>query len=432
MTEVAVSTQQETLTDLQRDRIYRRNFWCFMSDFLLFTVGMKFIGATTVIPDFIRQLTDSEIMIALSSQLFEAGWLLPQLFVARYLVRVANKKWWFVGPNIPVRPLMLIFAGVIILLGEDHRTAILIAFLIFYALAALGDGLVGVPWLDLMGTSLDNKRRARLFGWGTALVGIIMLPIAPQIQWILGENGPGFPENYAVLFGLAGILFIVTIPGLIFIKELPGATAQATMPSLREYGPQLLHVLREDLPFRGMISARILVGLFMLAGPFYIGFATERLDMPNSVAVSQLLLMQTLGSVSGSLVLSWMGNGRTLLFIRLALGAGIMQASLALLASVLGPPPLYLAFFAAGVMSDCLSLSFMNWLVGYSTPDQRPIYSGLFNSSNAITFLVAPLSGGIIVETLGYEAVFTVALGFMLCALFVVLRYLKPLPGRAI
>jgi predicted MFS family arabinose efflux permease len=204
------------------------------------------------------------------------------------------------------------------------------------------------------------------------------------------------------------------------------------MPSLREYGPQLLRVMREDRPFRAMITARILTGLFMLAAPFYIGFATKSLDMPDNVAVSQLLLMQTLGSVTGSLIFSWMGIRHTLLFIRLALVAGILQAALALLASVLGPPPLYLAFFAAGVMGGSLGLSFMNWLVVYTTPDQRPIYTGLFNSTSAVTLLVAPLTGGFIVETLGYETVFVAALGFIISAMVVVVRYLKPTPELAI
>lgn len=326
---------------------------------------------------------------------------------------------------------MLVFAGVIVLLGKDHPGAILVAFLVFYGLAALGDGLVGVPWLDLIGSSLDNKRRARLFGWGTASVGVIMLAVAPQIQRILGDEGPGFPNNYALLFALAGTMFVITIPGTLFIRELPDATAKPTSPGFREYGPQLLRVMREDRPFRAMITARILAGLFMLAGPFYIGFATVRLEMPSSVAVSHLLLMQTLGSVIGSLIFSWLGNRRTLLFIRLALTAGLLQPTLALLASALGPPPLYLAFFIAGLMGGSLGLSFMNWLVGHAAPDQRPIYSGLFNSTSAVTLLVAPLTGGIIVETLGYETVFIVALGFILIALFVVLKYVKTPSAQA-
>ena len=87
---------------------------------MLFSVAFNLIGSTTVIPDFVRKLTGSEILIAFSSQMFEILWLLPQLLVARSLIRVQNKKMWFVIPNIPVRTLMLIFAGIIVLVGPGQ------------------------------------------------------------------------------------------------------------------------------------------------------------------------------------------------------------------------------------------------------------------------------------------------------------------------
>src|SRR5690606_11986735 len=96
--------------------------------------------------------------------LFEIGWALPQLFIARYVVRYERKKWLFAGPNIPVRLIILAFAGIVVLLGGERPVAILAAFLICYSLAAIGDGLVGVPWADIAGTSLDSRWRARMFG----------------------------------------------------------------------------------------------------------------------------------------------------------------------------------------------------------------------------------------------------------------------------
>ena len=144
-----------------------------------------------MIPDFVRHLTNSEVLIGLSGSLFEVGWTLPQLLVARYIVRSAHKKWWFIGPNIPVRFVILAFAGLILLLGKGRPEAILPAFFICYGIAAVGDGLVGVPWADLSGTSMDVHWRARLFGIQNALTGLIMLGLAPVIALILA--GADFP-----------------------------------------------------------------------------------------------------------------------------------------------------------------------------------------------------------------------------------------------
>ena len=116
---MTVSVNPE-ITPVQRERIFRRNFWYFLADNLLFTVALSIIGSTTVIPDFVRHLTDSEILIGLSGSVFTIGFTLPQLFVARYIIRYARKKWWFAGPNIPVRFVILIFAIVTVILGAGR------------------------------------------------------------------------------------------------------------------------------------------------------------------------------------------------------------------------------------------------------------------------------------------------------------------------
>jgi predicted MFS family arabinose efflux permease len=259
---------------------------------------------------------------------------------------------------------------------------------------------------------------------GNASVGLLMLGLAPLVGLILSDKGPDFPNNYALLFIISGILFVLTIPMPIFVRELPGGKPAERVPSLREYLPDLGRVLRQDGPFRAVIITRVLASLFTLAGPFYIGFATERLDLSSDVAVSRLMLAQTMGSVLGSLIFSRYADRRSLAFIRAALFFGVLLPTLALVASAIGPGPLYVAFLAAGFLNGVLVFSFINWIIAYTTAEQRPIYSGLFNTVSAVGLLVAPFAGGLIVELLGYEAVFVVALGIMGSALYVSLRYI--------
>lgn len=427
MSQSAAPHAESPQAGIDHERIYGRNYLYFLSDYVLFTIALQLIGPTTVVPDFVRKLTSAEILIGISSQMFDVGWLLPQLLIARQLVRVERKKWWFIGPNIPARLVMLIFAGVVVLLGPDRKAEMLALFLVFYALAALGDGLVGVPWMDLIGSSLDNKRRARLFGHGTAIVGVAMLGLSQVVRLVLGDRGPAFPNNYALLFAISGIIFVATIPIGLMIHELPGGKAKSRVPTLRDYLPELSHVLRTDRPYRAMIVARVLATLYALAAPFYIGFATEQLGLSSDVAVSNLLLMQTLGSVSGALAYSWLGDKRSLMFIRAALLVGMLQPVLALIAAAAGPVPLYGAFFASGIVSGMLAISFLNWVIGYATPEQRPVYSGLFNTMTALGFIVSPLIGGLLVELLGYEATFIASLGMISAAFYVALRHVPAL-----
>ncbi len=418
-------TESSTQSPSNPEPVYRRNFRFFLSDNILFTLAMSIIGPTTLIPDFIRHLTSSEVLIGLSSSLFDVGWALPQLFIARYIVRFERKKWWFVGPNIPVRFVILSFAVLTVVLGKDRPEAILFAFLICYGIAAVGDGIVGVPWAVLAGTSLDSRWRAYMFGLTTASTGMIMLGISPLIGIVLSHAGPAFPNNYALIFGAAGLLFALSILPVIFVHELPGGKVAEKIPSMGEFLPSLGHVLRTDIAFRAMVIARMLTSLFAMASPFYIGFATVQLGLSSSVAVPVLLAMQTIGSVSGALIYSWLGARSNLMYIRLALGVAAFLPVSALIASVTGPLPLYLGFLVSGLTVGNLFMSYQNWVITYTTPEQRPIYAGLFNTVAAVISLLAPLIGGTIAQQIGYEALFVTALAMVLGALFVTLRYIK-------
>lgn len=409
------------LSESSRERIYRRNFFVMTIDGILFVVAMGMIGSTTVIPDFVRRLTDSEILIGLSGSLFEIGWTLPQLFIARYLLRFERKKWWFIGPSIPVRFVMLIFAGLIVWFGPHRPGAILAAFLICWGIAAVGDGIVGVPWADLSGTSLDSRWRARMFGVHTGAAGLIMLGVAPAIAWILANRA--FPENYAIVFGISGLLFAVSLIPILFIHELPGAKKVDRLPSFAEFLPDLGRVLRTDAPYRSLLITRMLTTLFAMSSPFYIGYATVTLGLSSAVAVPTLLLMQTIGSVTGSLLYTWIGARNNLLYIRLALiGAALWPVS-ALMAGVLGPWSLYGGFLLAGMAMSNLGYSYQNWVVTYAHADHRPVYVGLFNTVSAVVSMTAPFIGGTIAQRLGYPPLFVVSLVMALGALFVATRF---------
>ena len=407
------------------ERVYRRNFPFFLADAILFTVAMQIIGPTTVIPDFARRLTDSEILIGLAGNIFPVGFALPQLFVARYIVRHERKKWWFVGPNIPVRFVILVFAGILLLLGKGQPHLVLGAFFIAYAIAALGDGLVGVPWAVLAGTSLDNRWRARVFGLSNMTTGILMLLIAPAIGFVLSDAGPGFPDNFAVLFGVAGAIFAVSIVPGIFFRELPGGKTATKTASLAEFVPQLGRLIRTDVPFRSFIVMRVLTSLLLMAAPFYVGFATVRLGLSSEVAVPVLLAMQTLGTVSGALLYSWLGARSNVMYIRLALaGAALLPVS-ALIAEVTGPFPLYVGFLFSGLAMSNLNMGYLNWIVGYAGDERRPTYVGLSNTITALVSLATPVLAGTVVQRLGYRPLFVMALAMGASALFIASRYLK-------
>ena len=402
------------------EKIYRRNFAAFLTDAILFTLAMGIIGTTTVIPDFVRRLTDSEILIGLSGNLFTIGYTLPQLFIARYIVRWARKKWLFVGANIPTRFMILAFAGILIWLGKDRPLLILAIFFFAYSLTALGDGLVGIPWVDLVGSSLNEKWRARMFGISTAITGLLMLIITPFIGRTLGEQGPGFPNNYAYIFGAGGIVFALSILPAIFIHELPSGKVVDKLPPFRDFISSWGTALRQDPPFRLFLITNTLTSLFMMSAPFYIGYATKDLGLSSEVAVPNLLIMQTIGGVLGAFLYAWVGAKNNTRYIQLALVSAALLPICALLASLAGPLILYFGFFVSGLaIGGNLFSSFLNWIISYADAEQRPLYVGLSNTVTALISLITPIISGTIVQNFGFRPLFVVALIAALGALYI-------------
>jgi uncharacterized membrane protein YfcA len=264
-----------------------------------------------------------------------------------------------------------------------------------------------------------------MFGFADATTGLMMLAIAPLIGALLGAAGPGYPDNYVLLFGAAGVLFVLSILPGIFVHELPGGKAVARLPALGEFVPDLARTLRNDLSFRAYVVARMLVGLSLTAAPFYVGYATVRLRLSSDVAVPALLVLQTVGNMAGALAYTWLGVRSNLLAMRLSLGCLLLLPVGALLAGAIGPPALYFGFFVSGLAISMWNAAYLNWIVGYAEPEQRPMYVGLSNTMAAALMLVAPFAAGLIVERAGFEWLFAAALAMAAAALFVTLRYLR-------
>jgi MFS family permease len=85
----------------------------------------------------------------------------------------------------------------------------------------------------------------------------------------------------------------------------------------------------------------------------------------------------------------------------------------------------HIGLLVSGLVTGNLLSGYMNWVVGYAHPDQRPVYVGLANTVTALISLIAPFIGGTIAQTLGYRPLFAVALVMALGALFVTVRFMR-------
>ncbi|MBN1459294.1 MAG: hypothetical protein JXA57_07145, partial [Armatimonadetes bacterium] len=143
----------------------RWNFIVVIFDAAFFFAGLTFIDPVVVLPVLIDKLGGSQATIGLVGGIQRAGWIIPQLVATSFVLHRRRKKpmvmWAVVLSRIPFCFLALAFS----LPGAgDHLRALLLLLIGIYTVFFFGDGLVGVPWHDIVARTIPPGLRGRFFG----------------------------------------------------------------------------------------------------------------------------------------------------------------------------------------------------------------------------------------------------------------------------
>ncbi|MCC7446847.1 MAG: MFS transporter [Anaerolineae bacterium] len=390
-------------------RHLRRNFILLFTDVLAFGIAWGLISPSNVTPDFVSQLTSSDAVIGLSGSIYYVAFLLPQLFFAQIVNKRTRRKPLMDWTILPFRMTLGVAALIIAFTHPEQHTLILITYLTGYSLFALGDGLVSIVWADLLGNAIPERWRGILFGAGQLAVAISALGVREIVRALLGPGGPLFPQNYAAMFGIATVVFLIGGVALIATKEEESPIPIEPGPPMRQYWGYLGGVLRTDRDFRQFVLTRLLLDLTSLAVPFYVVYGVNALKLPNDVVVGDSILIGTVGTAVAALLMGGLSRrSGTRAVIRLTGVACFLHPAFALLSFVVGQPALYGTFFMYGFIGASTTAGFFDWLITHAPPERRPIYVGLGNTISAISHL-ATFFGGIILKATSYQALFGLA-----------------------
>jgi len=421
---------------------YDRNFLAFLTDYSLFGVAMAFVNPNTVLPILIQQLTNSPLLIGLSGTIQTLFWLFPQLVAANYLSGKREMKRYLLIPSAIGRPVWLLLSLALILGAAQYPT--LMITLIFAGMAIFWgtDALSAVPWFDILARTIPASRRGRLFGLGQVFSGLLTVGAGWLIGYVLGDAGPPFPNNFALLFIAAGMIFVVSWFVMAMLRE-PGTAAKRDDSSEEiPFLQQLLRIWKRDEFFRNFMVVRLLTGLSGLALPFYVIFATDRLGM-NQQVVGPFTSVQVLGGMIGGVILGMLYEKRGgRLSIQVGVGIGLLAPAWALLLPLLLPAGhpwmawgYNLVFVSLGVSNATFMQGFFNYILDLATDDERTTYIALANTINGIVLWPVALVGGAILKLTAnsYATLFAVtAIGMILGLLFTA-RMIEPRlsPGKS-
>ncbi|MBC7315620.1 MAG: MFS transporter, partial [Chloroflexi bacterium] len=397
----------------------------FCADVGLFYTAVTFISSTTVMPAFIGSLTRSEVIVGLASGLVSAAWLLPQLIVASLVARLPRKKPAILRAIWFTRPIILVLAWVVWRYTTVAPVATLAFTLFSIVFFFAGDAMASIPWFDVIARALPHRRRGTVVGIGQVLGSLGGVAVGFFVRYALGESSPwAYPANFAILFLIGGITFLLGGAALFFVYEPPSSGAAHDAPPLKQVFASLPRIFKEDRPFRQLVLVKVIVGYVGGASAFYVLHATRNLGF-NVRDAGTFISAQVIGSMTAGFLLGLVqGKWGPLVHIRLIIALAGLPPALALLATLLAPvapgalqyifPAIY---FFLGIYMSGLSWPFFNWIMEYAEESRRPLYIGLMNTLTAVV-MIAPTLAGWVARSVSYLAVFAGALGIAILSFF--------------
>lgn len=291
---------------------------------------------------------------------------------------------------------------------------------VLYSCQAFGAGLTATPWQSMLGKVMPEQWRGRFFGLlfsGNNLLAAISALIAGYLL-----QNVVYPLNFAFCFFLAAFFTLISFLFLAATRE-PAVPPPPAIARNDAFWSGLWNILKRDGNFRWFLVARMVMQFGTIGLGFYTVYATRHFHVgPEIIGVMTGILL--LAQMLVNPLIGWLGDrwGH-----RFTLAFGMLSAILSNLLVLAAPDAtwMYPAFALAAVGSAVSITSILAITVEFGEEHERPYYIGLGNTLIAPVSLVAPLIGGGLADSLGYDATFKLACGAAALGIAILLFLLR-------
>lgn len=406
----------------------RRNFILHAVNGVLFFISEAFTDPNLVVTAFLSQLTPSNVLIGLLAPLRDTGWFLPQLFISPWVERQPVKV------RIYATMTYIRSAGWILLVLSmfliNRLDWLLIAFFGFMVLISLSAGFAGLPFMTVTQKVIPQKQLGTLFGLRLFLGGGLSILASGLVGVILAGHVFGltlhFPDNYALLFAISTVFFIVGCVVFTFIKEKPDVVPARTTPMQVQFG-RAQQVLKGDSRFLQFLFMRIALMFALTCIPFITVYAKRVLHVSDAT-IGALVPVSLIAGLLSNLIWARINDRRSSrTVLALCSGFGIALCGIALGLVQWGSSATWLlpaAYALGGIISSGIGVSTTPQMIEIVPAGQGPLYFGLLNTLLGIAMLFTSLVG-LIVDQAGFTTLFIFCAVCFALALERVLR-LKP------
>lgn len=429
-----MSTEPSPLPPSVADSSLRRNFLLGVTNGAMFSFAESLMSVDTVLTWFVQKLGGSNFLVGLVGPMRDAGWYLPQLFVAHRLQREPRKLPLYRRMALLRAIAWSIWTLAAFLLTQDHGWLLLI-FFVTYGINALASGFAGLSFMDIVAKTIPAQRRGSYFGGRLFFGSILGLFGGVLVGVLVADNNPiGFPGNVAILFAAAWVAAMAGLLTFAVVKEPPG-DVRPESDTLTTHVRRAARLPRRNLNLRYMLIARVVVLLSYIAAPFYSVYSINVLHAPASI-LGVYVSVRTLVSLAINPVWSRLSDRRgNKIVMQLANASGVAMLSWVVLA-----PPLAVAaglhpevqaylfvpvFALMGLYETGNGIGANNLLLEIAPGNDRAIYVGLTNTILGIAYFSTVISG-LLVDWIGYQGVFVSALILLIVAQWALGRIREP------
>lgn len=412
----------------------KRNFTLLVLEWVLFGSGQAFFSAVTVVPSFLSTLGAPPFMVGLLSTVQSASWLLPQLYAARYLADKPYRKPYFFYPPLIGRITIVLLALLVAATSGQPTWLIIGACMLIVMVSWIGTGLAHPAWLDFLTKMIPATRLGRFYAAGQAISSLTSFAVGFIVEALLRNQNITYPNNYALLFLIGGLMSVSATFLMLFLREDKG-TSMRRIQGWAEFLPGLVRVLRHDAQFRRYISLRLCFNMLLsLAAPFYMIYALDRLGLPVYVA-GRFTSISVVGSMLASLVYAWINERHNSLWvIRLSVVTGVLIPATALVTPIVITNLELLGwvfgmvFFLNNFIASSGLPGWTSYMLHFAPEADRPTYTGLTNTLVGITNMTFAAIGGLFLQASGnhYELLFALACAGLLLLVPMTIFMRKP------
>ena len=412
---------------------FRHNVIINTLDISFFFMADSFWNINTIMPVFAATLTDNPFIIGLMPAIVNAGWFLPQMFIASKVSHTPRILPLSVRLGVFERIPYLLFPLLALAIPLIGKSTALILLILLMTWRGVAGGMSALPWQEVMARVIPLSHRARFFGFsrvfgqgagilGSVLSGVILATLT-------------YPRNYALGFAIAVLIQWLSFASYIQNREpepeqtnLPVLDPNQSKPKIPAIDFSMFgRILKKDANFRLYLIARSISFIGNMATAFIAVYAIKAFHLPDeqaAVFTGVILASGVLGYAFWGAVGDRIGPKKIMVLSFacwfVALLFAIFSKSIWLY---------YLVFSLFGLYQSGVGVGDSMLIMELGEESLRPTYLGMGRTLTGSFLLLAPVLAGSLVARFDYNIMFVVSAFFVSIATLLMTR-VKDVPRR--